>query len=176
MISFNEISFRISDYGYWLYIIGMLYFIVLIGENYKGDLCSFLNESKFGIKNIFISLVIFISPLLHVNAVAFLKSIGIEEVIIRASEIGLVVLELLFVVAVGYWYIFVFIAVIIVFLIILSLLGALSGALAGDIGMIIGSGAVIYWYFPYFMDFTKSLLIFPKNLLACIASEINLLK
>ena len=171
---FDEISLNINDYHLWLYVIGFYYLIVLIGENYKGNLCYFLNESKFGIKNIFVSILIFVSPFIHLHSVALLHQIGIDEIVVRASEIALIVVEILFVVAVGYWYLVVATLFIVVFLLISSILGMISIALFGnDIGILLTIVIMGAWYFQSFFDIGRSIVLFPVNFLKCVKDMIE---
>jgi len=174
LIALNEMTLKISDYSLWLYIIGFFYFIVIIGENFRSDLCDFLNESKFGIKNIFISIAIFISTFLHIDAIILLRNFGIEEIIIKTSEIVLIVIELLFVVAIGYWYLYVSIAVFVVFLIIMSIFEGLFGAIGGKTGALIGVGIVVLMYLPLFWEFILSILKLPFNIVECIIRKKDL--
>jgi hypothetical protein len=159
----TELGINISSISFWLFGIGFFYLIVLVGEHFRDNLCYFLNTSKFGIKNIFISIFIFLSPFFHLNAVAILHTLGIDEIKLPYLEIGVIIFELIFVIAVGYYYLVVILLGGLVMLLIFYFLATVANAFIGELGILISIAIIVYLY----RDVIIKIITFPKELLSC---------
>lgn len=153
-----------------IYILAIYYLITLVSLNVTDKLCEFLTETRFGIKNIYLMLLLIVSVIFSIPEIfIIIESLGIKiwfwRIFTLTIEIISVYLAGIFSLAwLGMFFSGFFIFYSLIFLFLAAILGSFFDEVGILISFIVASAIMILWYgYPILSLFCR-IALFPIDL------------